>query len=161
MKPAKKILVLVAAAAVVAIIACPMWFLYDRRTQIFPETYRPWLVTDRAVYANIDSVAESDFQLYAYGFYRNKYVNAIPNARRTPNVANDNGDVPSFEIDDDIFIVTFKWVSRSSGLAISDSPNFAAKLEGLDEYVSVKHLDENIYTWNLHLNYTRHEANAR
>jgi len=161
MKNAGKILLFGFIIGVVAIGGSAAWYLYESRIRIFPETYEPWLNSDPAAYAHVDSVPENDFQLYAYDFSRNKYANAIPNTNRTPNIAATNGHVPSFKIGDDIFIITFKWVSRSSGLAISDSPNFAKNLEALDEYVTVEKLSDKTYAWFLHLNYTRQEAAAR
>ena len=160
MKIIRTILLLSAIVGVVAI-GCSVWSLYEYRSRIFPETYEPWLDSSPSVYAHVDSVPEADFQLYAYDFSRNKYANAIPNASRTPNVAADNGHVPSFKIGDDVFIITFKWVSRSSGLAISTSPDFAKNLESLDDYITVEKLSDDTYAWFLHLNYTRQEAAAR
>ncbi len=157
MKNTTKILLFVAV-----VIACSgAWRFYGERIQIFPETYAPWLNTEPSVYAHVDSVLETDFKFHAYSFQENKYADAFPNTFRTPNVAATNGHVPSFKIGDDIFIITFKWVSRSSGLAISDSPDFARNLESLDEYVTVEKISDKIYAWFLHLNYTRQEKAAK
>ena len=160
MKTIRTVLLLIAIFGLV-VVGGSARGLYEYRLRIFPETYASWLDTSPLAYAHVDSVAEADFQLYAYDFSRNKYANALPNASRTPSLAAANGHLPSFKIGDDIFIITFKWVSRSSGLAISPSPDFATNLESLDDYVTVEKISDDTYAWFLHLNYTREEAAAR
>lgn len=137
------------------------WKLYEVRLRIFPSSYQPYLNTDASVYSNVDMISESEFGCNAYAFDRNRYADAIPGAWPSSNIADSNGHVPAFKIGDDIFVVTFKWVNRSSGLAISESPHFLQDLEAMDDYVSVEHLSGNLFAWILHLDYTRQEAATR
>ncbi len=160
MKLATKILAAIILFGIVAAAGSVAWFLYDWSREMSPATYVLWLDSDPAVYANVDSIPETDLQLHAYAHDKNKYANAIPNATRLPKIADVNGYVPAFKLGDDTFILTWKWVNSSAGLAISDSPDFKTKIESLDYCFRVRHVSGNIYEWDLDLESPKPDENA-
>ena len=97
MKLATKILAAIVLLGFVAAVGSVAWFFVDWSREMSPATYVTWLDTDPTVYANVDSIPESDLQLYAYAFERNKYANAIPDSTRLPKIADSNGHVPAFK----------------------------------------------------------------
>ncbi len=127
------------------------WFLYDMSREMSPATYARWLDADSTVYATVDSIDETQLQRFAYAYDENEFVNAIPNAARLPKIADANGNIPAFKLGDDTFVITWKWVNSSAGLAISDSQNFKSKIESLDHCFRVRHLSGSIYEWELDL----------
>ncbi len=135
----------VAGAGVIA------WLMFDLSREWSPKTYMEWLDSDPAVFAHVDSVAESRLRDHAYAYESNEYTNAFPAADRLPKTADANGHVPSFKLEDDIFIITSKWVNSSAGLAISDASDFITRIESLDPGFRVRHLAGNIYRWDLDL----------
>ena len=143
------------------IAAFAIWFLYGWSREMSPETYAIWLDADPARYRTVESIPESDLQLFAYAYEKNKFVDAIPGAARRPKIADDNGHVPAFKLGDDVFILTWKWTNNSAGLALSDSPNFISKIESLDDHFRVRHLSGNIFEWKLDLDSPRSGTNAR
>ncbi|WP_161604826.1 hypothetical protein, partial [Roseiconus nitratireducens] len=151
MNLATKSLAAIILFGLIAAVAFASWLFLDWSREISPATYASWLDTDRAVYADVDSVSESDLQLYAYAYERNKYADAIPEATRLPRIANADGYVPAFKLGDDTFILVWKWVNSSAGLAISDSSDFKTKIETLDDRFRVRHVSGNIYEWDLDL----------
>lgn len=136
---------LLAAGVVVA------WFAHGWSQEMSPESFMPWLATEPSVYANVDSIAESDLQFHAYAYETNKYADAIPGSNRLPKIADAEGFIPSFKLGDDIFVITWKWVNESAGLAISNSPDFKSRTESLDHGFRVRRLSESIYEWKLDL----------
>ncbi len=127
------------------------WLLYDWKREMSPSTYLHWLNTKAATYETVDTIVASDLQWYAYAYDENKFVNAIPDATRLPNVADTNGRLPAFKLESDIFVVTWKWVNSSAGIAISNSPDLIARVTKLDNCFRVRHVTGNIYEWDLDL----------
>ena len=160
MKLATKIL---AATVLLGFVVAPgyvAWLFYDWSREMSPVTYASWLDSDPAVYAEVDSVSGADLQFHAYVYDKNKYVNAIPNATRLPQIADGNGYVPAFKLVRHTFILTWKWVNSSAGLAISDSTDFKTKIETLDNCFRVRHVSGNIYEWSLDLETPHPDENA-
>lgn len=112
-----------------------------------PSTYLDDLSTDPATYAEVATIKADELTQYAYLYDLNQYANALPDVASKPKVADSDGKVPAFKLDDDIFVITYKWVNFSSGLAISDDPGFKTKIEKIDAAFNVKHLRDNIYQW--------------
>ena len=136
---------------VVARLGFVAWALFDWSREMTPETYLHWLDTNPSVYAGVDSVPESELDKFAYAYDENQFADAIPKATRRPRIANSQGHVPAFKLGDDVFVLTWKWVNSSAGLAISESPDFQKRIESLDYRFRVRRLAENIYAWNLDL----------
>jgi hypothetical protein len=108
----------------------------------------------------VDSVSEFDLQMFAYIYDKNKYADAIPGATRLPKIADGRGRIPAFKLGDDFFVITWKWVNHSAGLAISDSPDFISKIESLDECFRISHISGDIYEWDLDLENPREDPNG-
>ena len=77
------------------------------------------------------------------------------------NAYDANGHVPAFKLGDDTFVLTWKWVNSSAGLAISNSQSFKSKIESLDHRFRVRRLSGNIYEWDLDLEAPHPEENVR
>ena len=150
MKWALRILLCVLGAYVLYRIAM-LVFLFILFSPSRPTSFVDDLSTDPATYSQIESISHDFLTLHSYGYERNKYVDALPNVRSKPNVADSAGNVPAFRMDDDIFIITYKWVNASSGLAISDDPEFKTKIETIDDAFRIQHIRDNIYQWDLDL----------
>lgn len=116
-----------------------------------PSAYVDNLSTDPATYSQIDTIAPDDLSLHSYGFERNQLVDALPDVRRKPNVADAAGNVPAFKMGDDVFVITYKGRNESSGLAISNDPEFKTRIENIDPCFQVEHIRDNIYQWTLDL----------
>ena len=151
MKHVPKILAAIVLLGIVLAAGSVGWFLYDWSREMAPITYQPWLDTSPTVYTNVDSIAESDLQWFAYAYDENEFVDAIPNATRLPKIADPSGRIPAFKLGDDIFILTWKWVNSSAGLAISEDGNFKNRIESLDHCFRVRHVSGNLYQWDLDL----------
>ena len=149
MKLAIKIIAAISLFGLLATVGSVGWFLYEWSREMSPATYAVWLDADPAVYANVDSIDEQDLQWFAYAYDENKFADALPGAERLPKIADANGFIPAFKLGDDTFVLTYKWVNSSAGLAISDSQNFKNKIESLDHCFRVRHLSDNIYEWDL------------
>ncbi|MCA9168607.1 MAG: hypothetical protein KDB23_13120 [Planctomycetales bacterium] len=151
MKRAIRVILMIVAGATVASFVAFGWLLYDASRAMRPATYLQWLDASRSVYANVDSISESDLERHAYLYRENKFVDAVPDATRLPPTADASGHVPAFKLGNDIFILTWKWVNRSAGLAISDSQDFKSRVESISYCFRVHHLSGNIYEWVLDL----------
>jgi hypothetical protein len=118
---------------------------------INPETYVMWLTNDRTVYENVDSIPVADLDWFAYAYNENKFVDAIPDSPIIPNVANEEFEIPAFKLDEDIYLITYKWVNESAGLVISTDENFENKFKAIDSKIKVKRISDRIYRWDLDL----------
>lgn len=161
MRLVAKIFAGIVLTGLVAAIGAVTWFLMDWSREISPATYVAWLDSNPAVYAEVDSISETDLSLRAYAYDQNTFANAFPGALRLPKIADAKGHVPAFRLGDDIFIVTWKWVNSSAGLAISDSPEFKTKIESIDHCFRIRHLSGNVYEWNLDLDDPPPDQNAK
>lgn len=127
------------------------WILYTVLLERSPETYARWLDVDPNTFANVDVIAESDLIDNAYNYDANKYADAIPGATRVPKVANEKGLLPVFKIDSDVFVITHKWVNASAGLAISESQDFANRVDAMSHGFRVWRISDGVFGWNLDL----------
>jgi hypothetical protein len=92
----------------------------------------------------------------SYAYERNQYVDAFPRVTCRPKLADRNGRVPVFKFGDDIFVLTYKWVNSSAGLAISADSNFKNKIESVDHCFRVQHIGGSVYQWDLDLERPSH-----
>ena len=155
MKLSTKILLGISASVLLAGFASVALLLYGMAREMRPSTYAGWLDSSPAVYAKVDSVKATEIGWFAYAYDENKFVNAIPGATKLPKIADQNGHLPAFKLGDDIFILTWKWVNSSAGLAVSNSDDFDSRIEALDHCFRVRHLSGNIYEWYLDLDKPR------
>ena len=137
----------------VIIAACAAGFalLIATLRPLSPAHYAKYLKTDSTVYSNLDDLSALDFGQRIYIYDENQFVDAISGCDVMPSIANKNGHVPALKFKGDTFIILRKWVNESGGLAISDDPEFAAKLEQFDDDFVVKHVHSNVYHWDLDL----------
>ena len=126
-------------------------FLFTTLRSLSPVHYAKYLDTDPAVYSHIDNLSAVDFGSRIYIYEDNQFVDAIIGCDSNPSVANKNGQVPALKFNGDTFVILRKWVNESGGLAISDDPKFASKLEQFDDDFVVKHVRDNVYHWDLDL----------
>lgn len=151
MKPSPVILAVFVLLGILIPASAISWIAFDWSRERSPRTYAKWLDTTPSVYTGVEPVAKSDLVMRAYAYELNKYVDAIPNASRYPRIADENGFVPAFRLNENTFILTWKWKNSSAGLAISDSPDFESQIESLDDRFQVRHLSDNVYEWTLDL----------
>ena len=144
----RTILILV---SVVCACAATFVFLIATLRPLSPAYYADYLNTAPEIYAQLDDLSALDFGQRIYIYDESQFVDAISGCESTPSVANENGQVPALKFNGDIFIILRKWVNESGGLAISDDPEFASKLEQFDDDFVVKHLHSNVYHWKLDL----------
>ena len=124
-------------------------YLVMANSRIRPEIYVGCLVTDQAMYASLESVEDDKFLDRLYYYQDSECVAGISQQRLMPNTANDQNLVPAFKYDGDTFIITYKWVNFSRGLAISKRDDFVAKLQSLDRGLTAWPLGDNVYGWDL------------
>ena len=160
MKHVAKILAAIVLLGIVLAAGSVGCFLYDWSREMSPTTYQPWLDASPTAYINVDSIAESDLPWFAYAYDENEFVDAIPNATRLPKIADSSGRLPAFKLGDDIFILTWKWVNSSAGLAISEDGDFKNRIESLDHRFRVRHISANVYEWDLDLETPHPDENA-
>jgi hypothetical protein len=144
----RTILLMVAICAV-----CVFGFSYLLATirPLSPTYYAQYLNVDSNTYSELKNLTALEFGQRIYAFDQNQFVDAIRNADTMPSVADENGHVPALKFDGDTFIILRKWINESGGLAISDDPDFASKLETFDDDFVVKHVHKNIFHWDLDL----------
>ncbi len=145
----RTIAAIVAAFAIycVATIAYLMFHFWPAK----PSSYADSLSLDPAIYSRVNTITSEQLELHAYAYERNQRVDAFPGSSSPPQLADDNGHVPVFRFDGDVFLLTFKWVNSSSGLAISSDPNFRSKIETTSHCFRVKHVTDTVYEWSLDL----------
>lgn len=161
MKTTTKILFAIVAFGFLVAGVSMVWLLGESRSEMNPATFASGLSSDISAYSNIDIIAEDELQRFAYCYEQNKFANAFPKSSRLPKLADQNGCVPAFKLGDDIFILTWKWVNSSAGLAISDSPDFKKRIETLDQCFRVRHISGHIYQWELNLETAGPNENAK
>ncbi len=131
MKLAVKILATMVLVGFVASAGSVGWFLYEWSCEMSPQTYVRWLDTDPAVYANVDSISESDLHWFAYAYDENQFADAIPRATRISNLADSNKHHPAFKLGDDIFVLTRSAAFDFRPINDMHSLNRAVELNGL------------------------------
>ena len=122
---------------------------------IRPETYADSLLTKEETYANLERVERDCFLDRLYYYQDSECVPAMPSQKLMPNTANDENLVPAFRYDGDIYIITYKWVGFSRGLAISDSDDFIVRLQSVDRGLTAWHIRDNVYGWDLETDSTK------
>ena len=137
--------------AMICVFAAGVAFLNSKLRPLSPAYYAKYLNTDPAIYSHLNNLSAIDFGNRIYIYDENQFVEAIMNCGSTPSVADNNGHVPALKFNGDTFVILRKWVNESGGLAISDDPEFASKLEQFDDDFVVQHVRENIYHWDLDL----------
>ncbi len=148
MKWAKRILIGVLGIYVLYRVAMFIFIaiLFSRQK---PPSFVDSLSTNPATYSNVDEIAEDDLVMHCYGLDQNQFVNALPNSKSKPNIADSAGNLSAFKWNGDIFVITFKWPTTSAGFAISNDPKFKTKIESIDNRLRVEHIRDNIYQWSL------------
>jgi len=144
----KTLLILVGMACVVA---AGIAFLIATLRPFMPAHYANFLDVDPATYSHIDELTALEFGNRIYIYYDNQFVDAIKGCDSKPQIADESGHVPALKFDGDTYVILRKWVNESGGLAISNDPNFASKLEKFDDDFVVEHVRGNIYHWDLDL----------
>ena len=144
----RTLLILIAMACAVA---AGIAFLIVTLRPLSPTYYARYLDVDPATYSHIDDLTALEFGDRIYIYSDNQFVNAINDCDPKPSVADENGRVPVLKFDGDTYVILRKWVNESGGLAISNDPDFASKLEQFDDDFVVQHVYQNIYHWDLDL----------
>ena len=137
--------------AVICVCAACIAFLISTLRPLSPADYAKFLNTDPAFYSAVENLSAIDFGNRIYIYDDNQFVDAINGCDSNPSVADNNGHVPVLKFNGDTFVILRKWVNESGGLAISDDPEFASKLEQFDDDFVVKHVRDNVYHWDLDL----------
>ena len=122
-------------------------YLVMANSRIRPEIYVSALATDQDVYSSLENVETNYLLDRLYHYEANEFVAAISQQRLMPNTTNDQNLVPALKYDGDTFIITYKWVNFSRGLAISKGDDFVAKLQSLDRGLTAWPLGDNVYGW--------------
>ena len=125
------------------------FYLVMANSRIHPENYVGSLVTDPATYSTLETIDAKDLRDRLYHYQKSECVAAISKQRLMPNTVDGQNLVPALKCDDDIFIITHKWVNFSRGLAISNDETFVTKLQAADPGLSAWQLRDNVYGWDL------------
>ena len=150
MKWPSRILLCIVAAIILCMLAKLVFVMAPCRPSS-PASFVASLSLDPATYANVDSISKGDLVMRTYAYERNQYVDAFPGAKSLPKLADGKGHVPVFRFGDDIFVLTYKWVNSSDGLAISSDKDFKSRIEAIDHSFLIRPIRDNIYQWELNL----------
>ena len=131
-------------------------YLVMANSRIRPEIYVGSLVTDQDIYATLETVEAGDLLDRLYYFKDSECVAAISQQRLMPNTVSDQNLVPAFKYYGDTFIITYKWVNFSRGIAISSNDGFIAKVQSLDRGLTAWPLGDNVYGWDLELDVSKY-----